>query len=121
MNGNWVEVILIFFMILLNGVFAMTEIALVSVRKSRIEQQAEDGDKDAKTALDLIESPNRFLSTVQVGISLVGVFAGALGGASFADGLAVWINKVPLSGAVQPCHCPGSGRFDHHLFLPGDW
>jgi putative hemolysin len=96
MNGNWVEVILIFLMILLNGLFAMTEIALVSVRKSRIEQQAEDGDKDAKTALDLIESPNRFLSTVQVGISLVGVFAGALGGASFADGLAVWINKIPF-------------------------
>src|SRR5512133_3652897 len=95
MNGNWVEVILILLMILLNGLFAMTEIALVSVRKSRIEQQAEDGDIDAKTALELIESPNRFLSTVQVGISLVGVFAGAVGGASFADGLAVWIDKVP--------------------------
>jgi putative hemolysin len=96
MNGNWFEVILIFLMILLNGLFAMTEIALVSVRKSRIEQQAEDGDEDAKTALELIASPNRFLSTVQVGISLVGVFAGALGGASFSDGLAVWINKVPF-------------------------
>jgi putative hemolysin len=95
MNGNWVEVLLIFLMIVLNGVFAMTEIALVSVRKSRIEQQAEDGSKEAQTALELIESPNRFLSTVQVGISLVGVFAGALGGASFADGLAVWIDKIP--------------------------
>ncbi len=96
MNGNWFEVILIFLMILLNGLFAMTEIALVSVRKSRIEQKAEVGDQDAKTALELIRSPNRFLSTVQVGISLVGVFAGALGGASFSDGLAVWIDKVPV-------------------------
>ncbi len=96
MNGNWVEVFLIFLMFIINGLFAMTEIALVSVRKSRIEQQAEDGSKDAKTALQLIESPNRFLSTVQVGISLVGVFAGALGGASFADGLAVWIDRVPV-------------------------
>jgi len=96
MNGNWTEVFLIFLMIILNGLFAMTEIALVSVRKSRLEQQAEDGNKDARTALELIESPNRFLSTVQVGISLVGVFAGALGGASFADKLAVWIDKVPV-------------------------
>lgn len=95
MDGNWIEVIFIFFLILLNGLFAMTEIALVSVRKSRVEQQAEDGNKDAKTALELIESPNRFLSTVQIGISLVGVFAGALGGASFADKLAVLFNKIP--------------------------
>jgi len=95
MNGSWVEVVLIFLMIFLNGLFAMTEIALVSVRKSRVEQQAEDGNRDAKTALELIESPNRFLSTVQIGISLVGVFAGALGGASFADQLAVWLDRIP--------------------------
>ncbi|NLF50005.1 MAG: HlyC/CorC family transporter [Leptolinea sp.] len=95
MNGNWFEVILIFLMILLNGLFAMTEIALVSVRKSRIEQQAEEGSKDAQTALQLIESPNRFFSTVQVGISLVGVFAGALGGASFAKELSTLLDKIP--------------------------
>jgi putative hemolysin len=95
MNGNWLEALIIFLLIVLNGLFAMTEIALVSVRKSRIEQQAEDGNGDARTALELIASPNRFLSTVQVGISLVGVFAGALGGASFADGLAVWFDKIP--------------------------
>jgi putative hemolysin len=95
MNGNWVEVVLILLMIVMNGLFAMTEIALISVRKSRIEKQAEEGNKDAQTAMELIQSPNRFLSTVQVGISLVGVFAGALGGASFADGLAVWLDKIP--------------------------
>lgn len=96
MNGNWFEALLIFLMILMNGLFAMTEIALVSVRKSRIEQQAEDGSLDAKTAMQLIESPNRFLSTVQVGISLVGVFAGALGGASFASGLSTLLDQVPF-------------------------
>ena len=99
MTGNWVEALIIFLLIILNGLFAMTEIALVSVRKSRLEQKAEDGDKDARTALELLESPNRFLSTVQVGISLVGVFAGAMGGASFAEKLAVLIDKIP---ALQP-------------------
>lgn len=99
MDGSWVEALIIFLLILLNGLFAMTEIALVSVRKSRLEQKAEDGDIDARTALELMESPNRFLSTVQVGISLVGVFAGAMGGASFADKVAVFINKVPV---LQP-------------------
>jgi len=99
MNGNWVEALIIFLLIIMNGLFAMTEIALVSVRKSRLEQKAEDGDKDARTALELLQSPNRFLSTVQVGISLVGVFAGAMGGASFAEELAVVINMIP---GMQP-------------------
>jgi putative hemolysin len=96
MNGNWIEVIIIFLLILANGLFAMTEIALVSVRKSRLEQRAEDGDESAKTALELLKSPNRFLSTVQVGISLVGVFAGALGGASLADQVAKWVDLIPV-------------------------
>jgi putative hemolysin len=95
MNGNWVEALIILLFILLNGIFAMTEIALVSVRKSWLEQKAEDGDKDARAALELLESPNRLLSTVQVGISLIGVFTGAMGGASFADKLAVVIEMVP--------------------------
>jgi putative hemolysin len=96
MNGNWIEIIIIFLLILANGVFAMTEIALVSVRKSRLEQRAEDGDESARTALDLLKSPNKFLSTVQIGISLVGVFAGALGGAGLSDQVALWIDMVPI-------------------------
>jgi putative hemolysin len=99
MDGSWVEGLIIFLLIIMNGLFAMTEIALVSVRKSRLEQKAEDGDIDARTALELLESPNRFLSTVQVGISLVGVFAGAMGGASYADKLAVVIDMIP---AMRP-------------------
>jgi putative hemolysin len=96
MNGNWTEIIIIFLLILANGVFAMTEIALVSVRKSRLESRAEDGDVNARTALDLLKSPNKFLSTVQIGISLVGVFAGALGGAGLADQVARWLDMVPV-------------------------
>jgi putative hemolysin len=96
MNGNWTEVLIIFLLILANGLFAMTEIALVSVRKSRLEQRADDGDEGAITALELLKSPNRFLSTVQIGISLVGVFAGALGGASLADRVAGWFELIPV-------------------------
>lgn len=99
MDGSWVEALFIFLLILLNGLFAMTEIALVSVRKSWLEQKAEDGDHDARAAMELLESPNRLLSTVQVGISLIGVFAGAMGGASFADKFAVVIDMIP---ALRP-------------------
>jgi putative hemolysin len=99
MNGNWIEIIIIFLLILANGLFAMTEIALVSVRKSRLEQRADDGDENAKTALALLSTPNRFLSTVQIGISLVGVFAGALGGASLSNQVAGWIAVIPV---LQP-------------------
>jgi putative hemolysin len=99
MNGDWIEVIVIFLLILANGVFAMTEIALVSVRKSRLEQRADEGDESARTALDLLKSPNKFLSTVQIGISLVGVFAGALGGAGLSEQVAKWLDMVPV---LQP-------------------
>ena len=69
---------------LANGVFAMAEIAIVSVRKARFHKLAEQGDRRARAALELTESPNRFLSTVQVGITLIGILAGAFGGATLA-------------------------------------
>jgi len=87
MSETFWEVLLILFLITLNGVFAMTELALVSARKVRLQQRAEDGDKRARVALDLVENPNRLLSTVQIGITLVGVFSGALGGATLATEL----------------------------------
>lgn len=67
----------------------MAEIAIVSSRKSKLRQLAQAGDKNASAALDLAQSPNRFLSTVQIGITFVGVFAGAFGGERIADDLAV--------------------------------
>jgi putative hemolysin len=88
------EILLIFLLLLINGVFAMSEIAIVSSRKVRLQQKAEEGDAAAKAALELSNSPNRFLSTVQIGITLVGILAGALGGATLAARLAAWLGKI---------------------------
>ena len=90
------QLVLILLLILINGVFAMYELAMVSSRRVRLQQRAEDGDKAAKAALELIKHPNRLLSTVQVGITLVGIFSGALGGATLAEHLAPQIKKIPL-------------------------
>ncbi len=80
MSGVALQVAIIVLLILLNGFFAMSETALVSSRKARLRQRAEEGKKGARAALELADSPNRFLSTVQIGISLIGVLAGAFGG-----------------------------------------
>jgi putative hemolysin len=93
------ELLIVMALILANGVFAMSEISLVSSRKARLRQLAEEGDARAKAALELAESPTRFLSTVQIGISLIGIFAGAYAGDSMADKLAVHLDKIPL---LQP-------------------
>ena len=73
----------------------MSEIAVVAARKVRLQQRAEEGDERAKTALALAHDPNKFLSTVQFGITLVGVLAGAYGGATIAEKLAVPISEIP--------------------------
>lgn len=74
------EILIILFLILLNGVFSMSEIALISARKNRLETAAKKGNKSAKTALDLANSPNKFLSTVQIGITLIGILTGIFSG-----------------------------------------
>lgn len=89
------EVLLILGLVLLNGLFAMSEIALVSARKPRLRQRADQGSRGARQALDLAEHPTRFLSTVQIGITLIGVFAGAYGGASIAGQLDTWLEQFP--------------------------
>ncbi|WP_299026871.1 hemolysin family protein [uncultured Thermanaerothrix sp.] len=94
-SNRILEVLVIFLLILLNGFFAMSEMALVSVRKVRLQQQAEEGERGAQTALELTESPNRFLSTIQVGITLIGILAGALGGATLSGDLARWLTQWP--------------------------
>lgn len=85
------EIFLIFLLLLANGVFAMTEIAVVSSRKARIKKLADEGSVKAQSALQLVEDPTRFLSTVQIGITLIGTLAGAVGGTRLADKLAVWL------------------------------
>ncbi|NDV86116.1 DUF21 domain-containing protein [Aurantimonas aggregata] len=93
-----VEIAIILFLILLNGFFAMSELALVSARRSRLEQMAKEGRRGAKAALRLTEDPTGFLSTVQVGITLVGIFAGAYGGSVLAAPLAAVMADWPLVG-----------------------
>lgn len=89
------EILLIVFLALVNGMLAMSEIALVSARKVRLRQRAEAGDRGARAALELAESPGRFLSTVQIGITLIGILAGAFGGATLAEELAARIARLP--------------------------
>lgn len=74
------EILIILFLILLNGVFSMSEIALISARKNRLDTAAKKGNKNAKVALDLANSPNKFLSTVQIGITLIGILTGIYSG-----------------------------------------
>lgn len=92
------EALVILALLVANGVFAMAEIAVVSARKARLRRLADQGNAKARIALDLAESPNRFLSTVQVGITFVGIIAGAFGGATLTEKLAPWIAKAaPLA------------------------
>lgn len=93
------EIMIVLLLIVLNGVFAMAEIALISSRKSKLQQQANEGDLKAKEALLIASDPHRFLSTVQVGITLVGIFAGVFGGATIAENLAIQFETIPL---IQP-------------------
>src|SRR3712207_2618722 len=95
MSSVALQIAVILLLILLNGLFAMSETALVSSRKARLRQRAEEGDGGARAALELAEEPNRFLSTVQIGISLIGVLAGAFGGATLAEPLAGALRSVP--------------------------
>jgi putative hemolysin len=95
MSSITTELFVILLLLVLNGVFAMSEMAVVAARKTRLEQRAEDGDAGARAALDLAAHPTNFLSTVQVGITLVGVLAGAFGGARIAEALAARFATVP--------------------------
>jgi putative hemolysin len=89
------DILIIFFLILLNGLFALSETAILASRHARLQQRANEGDANALKALSLAERPNRFLPTVQVGITLIGVLTGAVGGAVFADSLAAQMDRIP--------------------------
>lgn len=97
---SW-EILLIFLLILLNGIFALSELALLSARKVRLQQRLEDGDKRAKAALSLMETPNRLLSTVQIGITLMGIFNGALGGATLSGELNEVLKQIPWMAHIS--------------------
>jgi putative hemolysin len=90
-----VEALVVVLLILINGFFAMSEIAVVSARKTRLRQWAEEGKAKARAALELANNPNQFLATIQIGITLVGILAGAFGGATIANKFSVVLNDIP--------------------------
>jgi len=87
------EILIIFLLILLNGIFAMFEIGMVSSRKSRLEAAAKIGDRAAKKALELSRNPGKFLSTVQIGITLIGILTGIYSGEKIEDDLVNYLNQ----------------------------
>jgi putative hemolysin len=95
MGSATLQIILILVLILANGVFAMAEIAVVSSRRPRLQQRAEEGDASAAAALRLANNPGDLLSAVQVGITLIGILAGAFGGATLADNLSRSLERIP--------------------------
>lgn len=93
------ELAIIVCLALINGVLSMSEMAMVSARKIRLQQMASQGSSGARTALKLLEEPSRFLAAIQIGITLIGVFAGAFGGANIAEQLGASLARIPV---LQP-------------------
>ncbi|VXC86653.1 hemolysin family protein [Sphingomonas sp. 8AM] len=93
----WVDVIIILALVALNGVFAMSELAIVSARKARLEAMARSGRKGAATAIELAADPGKFLSTVQIGITLIGIGTGAYSGASLGTPVAARFEAVGMA------------------------
>ncbi len=98
------ELIIVFLLVFLNSLLALSEMAIVAARKTRLQQRAKEGEKGAQTALSLAEEPTRFLSTIQIGITLVGILSGAFGGATIASEIASALASInwiaPYSEAI---------------------
>jgi len=96
MSSVTIEIFFLLLLLVVNGLFSMSEMAVVSARKVRLQQLANQGNAKARTALDLADSPNQFLSTVQIGITLISTLAGAFGGATLAEKLANQLKQLPI-------------------------
>jgi putative hemolysin len=96
----FIEISIVLFLTVLNGVLAMSELAVVSARPARLKVLAEQGSRGAEIALRLASDPGRFLSTVQIGITLVGVLSGAFSGATLGARLSLWLEGKGLSETV---------------------
>lgn len=97
------EIILILALILLNGFFSLSEMAIVASRKARLRHEAEQGKENYRLALKAAEEPGKFLSAIQVAITLIGILTGAVGGATISRTLAVWLSGIPfLSSIASP-------------------
>lgn len=90
------ELVIIIILILLNGFLSMSEVALISTKKSRLKHLAEEGNKNAEIALQMAENPNRFFSTVQVGITLIGILTGAFGGLALSEPVSVFFYRIGI-------------------------
>lgn len=96
------ELLALFILILCNGLFALAEIAVIAARPARLQERAYRGERAALDVLQLQEQPERFLSTIQVGITLVGTLTGALGGATFAEQLTLRLREIPFLEPYAP-------------------
>jgi putative hemolysin len=96
MSESGLEILIILLLVLLNGIFSLSEMSVVSSRKARLQQRANEGDAGAYNALQLAENPNIFLSTIQIGITLIGILSGAVGGVGISKLLAEWIDDIPI-------------------------
>ena len=90
------EIAIILLLIIINGIFVLSEIALISSRKARLQQRANEGDEGARKALELASSPNRFLSTCKIGVTFISILAGAFGGSTVAGEVEARLKEIPL-------------------------
>src|SRR5512136_2662296 len=95
MSVFWKDIIVIILLILLNASLALAEAAMLSVRKTRLQERVNEGDRRARLALGLAENPNRFLSTIQIGITVIDVLVGAISGATIAKYLSDIFAGIP--------------------------
>ena len=101
MIGTTLKIIIILILIIFTGYLSMAELAVVSIRRAKMQKYLEDGNQNAQIVFDLLEDPKEFLSTVQIGISLIGVLTGALGGVTLAKPLAQYISFIPYAEPVS--------------------
>ena len=95
------EILIIALLIFGNGIFAMSEMAVITARKSRLQDWVKKGNSRAKVALELAQTPNRFLSSVQIGITLIGILAGVFAGRGVAAWMADYLQSLPLVGVYH--------------------
>jgi putative hemolysin len=95
MSASFIDIFVILLLIAINGVLSMSELAILAVRRTRLEERANAGERGARVALTLLDNQSEFLSTVQVGITLVGILAGALGGANLSNQLEGLLVRIP--------------------------
>ena len=117
MSSVGVEILVLILLMLLNGVFSMSEIAVVAARKSRLHESAEKGSRGAHAALELAKDPNQFFSTVQVGITLIGIVAGAFGGRLLAGDCDH--REIGIGSVLLPDLFFETGHFEAAGWAPG--